>query len=252
MNLRRLALALAAGSLSLACMATEREPRVPAGLVGLLTPAPSAAGGSETQGASVQPTNACGQPDADRVYLLRAKPGRESQLVGELRFAPERTGPGLDCQISEAWITLTGTNPVKSLPVLESSYEQVAVPVFETVGDWHRIAIPAGSAWVNGSQDGLQLDAYPALMLERLAYVLDDWDGELCAAPGSQCRRPVLPSETPLSVLATRLVNGEPWLQVEFTNFACGDSANAVLASGWIRAYGRDKRVSAWFYSRGC
>jgi hypothetical protein len=53
-------------------------------------------------------------------------------------------------------------------------------------------------------------------------------------------------------VNASELRDGVVWLRVEVLDQGCEGSDEAVMAQGWMRAFGPQAGPSAWFWSRGC
>jgi hypothetical protein len=139
----------------------------------------------------------------------------------------------------------------RELPSLESSYEEPALLVLEQRGDWLRIDIGDGSGWLQRPPT-LRFDAYPKLLAERLAYATPAWSGEICPAPGRECRKIEPAQEQSLRVLGVKKLDGQDWIEVELTSDPCRDVEERVLARGWIRAHAADGRPAAWFHSRGC
>jgi hypothetical protein len=81
-----------------------------------------------------------------------------------------------------------------AMPTEESQYEIPAPIVYERRGQWSRVALPTGSAWIGRAADDAFLP-YPPLLKERMAYLRSGWDGMLRSAPGFAVATRVLPAE---------------------------------------------------------
>lgn len=225
-------------AIAVASAAAAREP--PRGLVGLVTP---------TQVADGPP--GCTRVDTKQKRPLYSGPSTQAPRIGWLVFAPWREDSG-ECEevqpLFEA-TTKAGRTPV---PSLESDYEVLALAVLRREGDWLQIDLGPGSGagWLQ-RPPGYRFDPYPALLVGRLAYATPAWRGELCAAPGIECRTLEATAEQPLTVHAVDRRDGAGWLEVELTTDPCRGDAPLVLHRGWIRA-AADKAPTAWFHSRGC
>ena len=66
----------------------------------------------------------------------------------------------------------------EEVPTLESGYEVPAAIVFERRGQWFRIRLAKGSAWIRRT-DSEEFLPYPDLRRENLAHTLPGWDGTL-------------------------------------------------------------------------
>jgi hypothetical protein len=153
------------------------------------------------------------------------------------------------------------TGPDEELPYEESGYEVRAAVVHQRRGNWFRIAIPNGSAWIERS-DTSDFLPYPELLTERLAYLKGSWEGELRDAAGARVVRrvpaqwnEVLGDQIQIEVLGTTQQGDQTWLHVRLvTDLLCGNEKVSLFppAEGWVPAYRPDGTTTAWFYSRGC
>lgn len=181
---------------------------------------------------------------AGRVYFLRG----------------DRTPDGTDC--SDLYVLLFRTDGViEEVPTLESGYEHKAFIVLERAGGRARIALRGGSTWVMDA-DASAFAAYPALAIDRLAFLREGWDQRLWGTPGAA------PSEVAsrtwlehgsdgtidVDVLEVRVVRGQPWVHVRLAVDRCGGDPppESTRPSGWVPAYRPSGGANVWFYSRGC
>ena len=154
-----------------------------------------------------------------------------------------------------------GMSTEEYLPSEESGYEIAAAVVYERRGPWFRIAIPQGSAWIEGTNENDFL-SYPLLLSKRMAFLRNDWDGQLRQSPGFGFPTAPIPPEWTqhiprqigIDVLGLTRVNNDDWIHVRFATERCGDSTVTMLkqVEGWLPAYRLSGTTTAWFYSRGC
>jgi hypothetical protein len=145
------------------------------------------------------------------------------------------------------------------MPTMESGYEIEAAMVFERRGEWFRIRLPRGSAWVR--RDPKDFLPYPDMLRERLAYILQGWDGTLRETPGvsgnvrplSSGWKGLLDRQLSIDYLGFRRVGGDLWIHVRLITEVCGQLLQGVdPVTGWIPAYRLHRAPSVWFSSRGC
>jgi len=195
---------------------------------------------------------------------------RSTESVGvQLYSTPSRTGaplgaiykrnhPEYGCGLL---LKRAQTSTEEELPTEESGYEIAATVVYERRGRWFRIAIPQGSGWIERANDNDFL-AYPPLLSQGLAYLRNDWDGQLRRTAGFES--PTVPlqiewkrlvsDQIGIEVLGMTRVGSDDWIHVRFSTDRCGDTAVKILnpMEGWLPAYRTDGATTAWFYSRGC
>lgn len=224
-----LAIAAAAG-------VAAREP--PPGLAGLVIPAQVPDG-----------PPGCVRVDVARKLALRAAPSTQSPRIGWLAFAPWRDASG-ECDVVLPHFEASAKAGRRPVPSFESDYDTLALAVLERQGDWLRLDLGGDSGWLH-RPPGYRFEAYPDLLVGKLAYAMPAWRGELCASPGSDCRRLEATPEQPLAVHSVSQRGDSAWLEVELTNDPCRGDEPSVLQRGWIRATA-ERRPTAWFHSRGC
>jgi hypothetical protein len=149
----------------------------------------------------------------------------------------------------------------EEVPTLESGYEVPAAIVFERRGQWFRIRLKDGSAWIRRS-DPQEFLPYPEILRDNLASTMQTWDGTLRAAPGYSSRvTPLSPGwkalvdrQLSFEYLGSRRVGSDLWLHIRLAaEGACDQKYEGVTdVEGWIPAYHTDRTTLAWFSSRGC
>ena len=197
---------------------------------------------------------------ADDACLMKAKaqvhgaPSAASRAIGVITM---RLHPEHGCTLL---FTPAGSSREEKLPIEESGYETPAAVVYERRGQWFRIRIPKGSAWI---QRGSATDClpYPQLLTNKSSYFRSDWNGDMRIAPGAEVAvslpaawKKLIPAQIGIEVLGVRRVGNEDWIHVQFAIEPCGDESTRGLkpVDGWVRAYRADGTTTAWFYSRGC
>jgi hypothetical protein len=161
------------------------------------------------------------------------------------------------CEGLEVGVRAPRTATVQPLPTMEYAYEEPGAVVLERRGQWFRVRLNVGSAWLEASaQDtfyGLE-----QLFEDRLTYLTEAWSGQVAASPGS-AGRPAkvsgLAADQP--VVRVRRASREKdglWFLVDImSHSACdGDGEPTVADQGWVPAYGKTDVLTIWFYSRGC
>jgi hypothetical protein len=151
------------------------------------------------------------------------------------------------------------TTSEEELPSEESGYEMAAAVVYERRGLWFRVATPQGSAWIERSDDS-EFHPYPQILVERMAYLRANWDGQLRQSAGFETGNALLsaewkariPRQIAIEVIGLRQAGGMDWIHVRLMDERCGDDARLKPVEGWVPAYRSDGTPSAWFYSRGC
>ena len=195
---------------------------------------------------------ACASQAAIQVY---EKPSAAAGMTGAIAL---RMHPEYGCTIL---FRRTATSSEQELPSEESDYEIAAAVVYERRGSWFRIAVPQGSAWIERANIDDFLP-YPQLLTRKLAYLRDDWDGQLRRTAGVNSPAEPLPVEwrarvsrqIGVEVLGTRRVGNDDWIRVRFDLERCGDERVSALppVQGWLPAYRSNGTPAAWFHSRGC
>lgn len=238
-----------AAAASLACLlsvpafagdvADAGDAPLPPGLAGLLSPALAPSG-----------PPGCVRIDLRDPQPLHAAPGHDAARVGELVFLPWRDAPWL-CEAPYAVVRRRDKAGGIRVPLLEAGYDEPALAVTAVQGDWHELALDGRPAWLRRAP-GWRFAAYPALLADTLAYATDAWEGELCAAPGDACDAEAAEPGAPLRALSFATLDGQPWIEIEFTTPPCGEEPVRPLRRGWLRAHADDGRPTAWFHPRGC
>jgi len=199
------------------------------------------------------------RPQAVQVFATPSKQ-RPPIAVIERKNEPKQT-EGPDCDETEAIVRRLGDGGSALLPTDESGYEYTKAIVYQQTGNWFRIAIPGGSAWIE-RKDSEGFMSYPEDLVSDafLTYLRPNWDGNLWTTPGSgnpftapSAWRALAKDDIGVRIVSIQIVRGEKWLRVRFERELCGKSfENLPPVEGWLPAY-RDAHVtSVWFWSRGC
>jgi hypothetical protein len=220
-------------------LSAERLDGPPPGLVALASPPLDGEG-----------PPGCVRPDTRRQYTLRAGPGNAHARIGSLQFRAWGDDAG-ECNEALPRFTAAGHDVDQPVPTLERGYEEPALPVLAMEKDWLRVSLGEGSGWIRRPGDFVVED-YPALLADKLAYATEAWSGELCDAAGTGCRQLEADEQRTVRVLATRVVDGTAWIEVELTTDPCRDGVDRRLDQGWIRSRDAEGRPTVWFHSRGC
>jgi hypothetical protein len=193
---------------------------------------------------------------------LYATPSLQARAVGTIRVVnPPREPNREDCTELRVIVRHSNSNSDEELPTNESDYEEKAAIVYERSGQWFRIALQNGSAWIRRDNAGGFL-RYPDLVAtgERLTYLRAGWNGMLWTDPSNQqsVKAPAAwqdlgTTEIPVTVVSTRTIRGGVWLKLRFELESCGQSlGNVPPLEGWLPAYWSSGETAVWFYSRGC
>jgi hypothetical protein len=200
--------------------------------------------------------NGCGATEAPKGLAVFDTPAVQAPRGALRADVRGRSKDGASCEA----VALVVRGPGVSTEALteESGYEVPALIVYERSGEWFRIALHPGSAWVQ--HEPRDFLPYPDLLSERLAYVRKGWNGALWDEPGSgpgatvpRAWREHLGQDLTATVLAVRRVGSDTWIQLRLLTESCGETVPGVESvTGWIHAYTASGRPAAWFYSRGC
>jgi hypothetical protein len=196
----------------------------------------------------------CGTLEKPGTARIFRAPSQDKPHVGTIYMRDEgNAGCGLTID------TVGGTK--EDVPTLESGYEIGAAIVFERRGPWFRVRLARGFGWIrrNNSKDFL---SYPEILREKLAYILQVWDGTLRASPGPSGRVIPLPPEwqalierqIDIEFMGSQRAGNDLWIHVRLVTERCGQSVEGVPqpVTGWIPAYRSNRAPTAWFFSRGC
>lgn len=145
----------------------------------------------------------------------------------------------------------------QNLQTREVGYELPAAVVREQRAGWFRIALSDGrDGWVR-AEDAGSFHGIAALLVNRLTYLTEHWDGWVWPASGAghpakeEKRSPA--REQPARIVGSEVVGDSLWLQVEVLDRdGCQGTPPNVIHGGWVPAYTPDGELVAWFYSRGC
>jgi|GEM_PF-1569989 len=181
-------------------------------------------------------------------------------LIGLLDLAPLAHGGWVEvyrapAEQAEGMGRILSTGDVATL---EYSYELAGAMVYAHKDGWFRVRLASGEyGWLPPGTG--TFFSYPELVVSRLGYLNENWSGFVWPEIGAGLPvRSLLASseahsEIPARVVEARSIGGMPWLRVEIlSGNECESAAVRTTLAGWIPAYGRNGRPSAWFWSRGC
>jgi hypothetical protein len=191
-----------------------------------------------------------------------ATPSKQRAPIGIIeRLNPSRGRDDAECNQALVVVRLISDNTAERLPTDESGYEEVKAVVYEHSGDWFRIALPRGSAWIE-RPDSSGFLSYPEQLSGEsfLTYLRAGWDGQIWTTPGVGPAAPapapwraLVKEQIPVRVTSTQVVRGEKWIHVFLEAESCGQSfGNLPPLEAWLPAYRSSRDTSIWFYSRGC
>lgn len=200
-----------------------------------------------------------GQGACDRFtptpVVLRAAPqGPIVATVVVVRPWTYHTNGG--CAGLEVGVEAPGSATVQPLPTLEYGYEEPGAVVLERRGQWFRVRLEAGSAWLEASPED-EFYGLERLFEDGLTYLTHAWDGTVAASPGTAGRSVKFAgpaADQPVRVSRSSRETGELWFFVEIMSHSIceGRGEPSVLDRGWVPAHGKAEAATIWFYSRGC
>jgi hypothetical protein len=201
------------------------------------------------------------EPIPQKTLQLYATPSKQRAAVATIERKNEAKPDGPDCEEAEVIVRRVDKNAIGPLPTDESGYEYTKAVVYERSGNWFRIAIPGGSAWIDRlNPEGFM--SYPEDLASDafLTYLRPNWDGKIWTTPGSGTPVAAPPGWQALAkediavrVLSTEVRQGEKWIHIRFEKEVCGRTFGDLPAvEGWIPAYRDARMTSVWFWSRGC
>jgi hypothetical protein len=180
----------------------------------------------------------------------------QERPVGAIRVDRNWKFPGDGgCEGLEVGVHLTDPVTHNKLPTEEYDYEAPGAVVLEQRGDWFRVRLSDGSAWLRASGKS---EFYP---LQRLftnspTHLTDGFDRRLAASPGGtlSIRSDSVLAGQSVNVLDFRDVAGRLWVRVEVMSWSLCESVETptVLARGWVPAHAASGKPVVWFSSRGC
>lgn len=200
----------------------------------------------------------CGPAEPKSAGLYDA-PTTSAPPIASIHYSVmNRLPDGSNCDSAKLVVRRVDARFDEDLPTEETGYEIAAAVVYERSGRWFRIALQRGSAWIlRQNQDAFE--AYPELLMNKLAYIDTGWDGRVWQTPEISTGRPAagwtpyLAQGIPVQVLATRRLNDNVWIHVRLETNVCGETlAGVTSTTGWIPAYRPAGTPSVWFHSRGC
>ena len=195
----------------------------------------------------------CGMPVEGTTARAFSTPAESAADVGTLYWHSTNDVCGLMFESTQG--------DKEEVPTLESGYEIPATIDCERRGQWFRIRLPKGSAWIRRT-DPEEFLPYSDLLRENLAHTLPGWDGILRETPNASGNiRPLtagwqelLDRQPSVDYLGSRRVGRDVWIHIRLlTEGPCDQKREGMTpVSGWIPAYRPNRSPSVWFSSRGC
>lgn len=195
------------------------------------------------------------------LHAPRADAADNETLIGLLDLAPLAHGGNLDLYPApdESATPLARIEDYAALENREYSYEQAGAIVYAKLPGWYKLRLADGRfAWAPVANTGTFF-AYPELAINRLNYLTGNWSGFVWPEPGAGLPTRDLRvgnegrAEYPVEVHEMALIGGMPFLRITvLQGEICSGTEARKGTSGWIPAFGRNGKPTAWFWSRGC
>lgn len=148
----------------------------------------------------------------------------------------------------------TGTSGVRPFPTREQGYEEPAAVVLDQRGQWFKVRLADGAAWLlAASRD--EFRSLESLLADGATYLTEAAIGPLVSVPGGVARTGAssVAAERAVQVNEFRQVDGTLWLRIEVLRESpCVAADPPVIDRGWIRAHAASGEPTVWFRSRGC
>lgn len=160
------------------------------------------------------------------------------------------------CEGLRVVVDVESADSAAALPTLEYGYETPGAVVLEQHGDWFKIRLADGEAWMRGSGEN-RFMPMEDLLASNLTYIAEPDGRGLSSVPGST-DRPIaaglLSAGRSVRVLESRTINGELWLRVAvYGQSPCESPEDPVtVAEGWLPARTQTGEPMVWFHARGC
>jgi hypothetical protein len=189
-----------------------------------------------------------------------AMAGAGRRLLGLLDLEPLahgghvtlRAAPSADARL------LRQVHSMDEIPHREATYEFPAAIVLDRREGWFGIRLgedhDAPVGWLPAEEAGTYWPL-ASLLVRRLTYLTDAWDGLLWTdAPGAGRVLRLAPAdERPVTVEAVQDLAGSTWLEVSvLARSPCDGGEPATRFHGWLPAWAVDGRANVWFFARGC
>ena len=159
------------------------------------------------------------------------------------------------CEGLEVGVHLTDPVTHGKLPAEEYDYEAPGAVVLEKRGDWFRVRLHNGSAWLRASEKS-EFFSLQRLFANAPTHLTDGFDGRLAASPGAplSIRSDSVLAGRSINVLDSGDVAGRLWVRVEVMSWSLCESVETptVLARGWLPVHAPSGEPFVWFSSRGC
>ncbi|MCP5346129.1 MAG: hypothetical protein R3F41_00925 [Gammaproteobacteria bacterium] len=195
-----------------------------------------------------------------KVTAAYPEPGNplNSSLIGlaELDFSGLDQGLPVYAEPDSNSLLLDSVNHIEAFTNREVAYEQPAAVVFAHTDFGFRIQLRDGRfGWIRIS-DTYNWHPYETLVVRRLGYLAQGWDGLVWPQPGAgNPSRLSVESDRnqALEVSDSLQIGASTWFKVNILDQqGCESSQSKNILSGWIPAYGTNGQPAVWFHSRGC
>src|SRR5262245_45782896 len=171
----------------------------------------------------------CEPVEAKKLNLYATPSSQRVRVAIIERLNPQRPPGDSGCDELRVVVRRISDNSVDRLPTDESGYEHPTAVVYEQSGNWFRIAIPHGSAWIERPNTNGFISYPEHLSGEEFAtYLRGGWDGKIWLTPGAgagmqapEAWLAFTKEEIPVRVISTQVVRGEKWVRLRFQTEMC-------------------------------
>jgi len=135
----------------------------------------------------------------------------------------------------------------------EYRYEAAAAIVLETQGDWFKLKISSGSAWIQGTKKGKYFPL-EYLFKNKMAYIESSSGIKVFRESSIYDSIGLVSNGDFVNVIKTVNVDSKYWHHIQILDSSGCESIEPpeVLYEGWISAHTATGKLTTWFYSRGC
>jgi len=202
-----------------------------------------------------------GDPRAELIGLLDLPTVLNLDEPGSSSPPPRRPQPPIPVYADPVRSTTPIAHIALAHDVLtrEYSYERKGAAVRERRPGWYRVTLSSRrSGWIEAAAAGT-FHAVADLLVDRLAYLTENWDGYVWPEPGAghpieyEPWRKATRKEAAIKVVATQDIGGSLFVQVEIlSQDPCTGGEPTTVLAGWVPAYTAAGKLIVWFHSRGC
>lgn len=199
----------------------------------------------------------CSPYEPKDIPLFRT-PGSPTPIGRIYVSRPMALHPEGGCSGPEVTVSITvPAERNESLPTLEFSYEIAGAIAVQREGEWFRIALNEGHAWVH-VPDGARFLTLEQLLKDSLTHLRAEGQPALRDLPGAGkaiwFAGPGMQDDLPVEVLSLREVSGRTWVELRLLEVdVCTDEpTRQPPLTGWLPAHDASGLPAVWFSSRGC